>query len=298
MKLSFNFSLLFAFILLFSCSNDKISPAVFQVTPQKIVAVPSQLNEISGIIFQNDTTLLAHNDSGNSPSIYELSLNEKRINRSVKISNALNLDWEDITQDQQYIYIADSGNNLGHRTDLKILRIAKNNLFSNDSIEADFITYDYEDQTDFNQTNSHNFDCEGITNLNNQLFLFSKNRADFKTKIYSLPKEIGDHSAKIENEFEVNGLITGATINNSNDVIALLGYNETGGSFEPFIWLFYEFTSIDFFNGKNKKLELTFDGQMEAITFGRNDNLYLSKESEAGNEEQFIYHLTIDEYLN
>lgn len=33
------------------------------------------------------------------------------------------MDWEDIAQDNEYIYIAETGNNLGMRTDLKILML-------------------------------------------------------------------------------------------------------------------------------------------------------------------------------
>jgi len=286
------------FILFFSCKKDKTLPPIPPTEPQKIVEVPNLLNEISGLIFQNDTTLFAHNDSGNEPYIYEVSLNEKRVNRAIKISNVVNLDWEDITQDQQYIYIADTGNNLGGRKNLKILKILKTDVFSLDSVQADSITFAYEDQTDFTLSNNHNFDCEAIISIDNQLFLFSKNRADFKTKIYSLPKIPGNYNAELIDEFDVEGLITGASINESKNVIVLLGYNNDGTTFQPFIWFFYEFEGKDFFNGKKRKLELTFEGQLEAITFGKDDNLYFSSESESGNEVQFIYHININELLN
>ena len=298
LKLNSKHIIYLVFILFFSCKKDKTPPPISQVDPQELVEIPGILNEISGLIFQTDTSLFAHNDSGNEPFIYELSLNEKRVNRSIKIFNMVNLDWEDIAQDQQYIYIADTGNNLGGRKNLKILKILKNEVLAQDSVEADSITFAYEDQTDFTLSNDHNFDCEAMINFENQLFLFSKNRVDFKTNIYSLPKAIGNYNAVLKGEFDVEGLITGATINESKDVIALLGYEDNGTTFKPFIWLFYEFEGNDFFNGKKKKLELNFDGQMEAITFGKNDNLYFSLESESGNEVQFVYHIKIEEFLN
>ena len=40
-----------------------------------------------------------------------------------KISSAKNKDWEDITRDDKYIYIADMGNNFNNRKDLKIYKI-------------------------------------------------------------------------------------------------------------------------------------------------------------------------------
>ena len=58
--------------------------------------------------------------------------------------------------------------------------------------------------------------------------------------------------------------------------------------------------TVDFIFAREKEQpfdQAAFDGQMEAITFGATDNLYLSLESESGNDTQYIYHLKINEYL-
>ncbi len=59
-----------------------------------------------------------------------------------------NTDWEDIAQDENYIYLGDIGNNSGNRKDLHILRISKNSILK-DTPKIDIISFSYPDQTDF-----------------------------------------------------------------------------------------------------------------------------------------------------
>ena len=286
-------------LLIFSaCKNETTLPPITKITPQQIIEIPSTLNEISGMIFRNDTSFFAHNDGGQGARIFEVDLEEKKINRNIKIHNATNIDWEDMTQDDEYIYVADSGNFLGQRTDLKIYKISKNELENQDSVTVEIIEFEYPDQPIFSPTEIHNFECEALLNFENELFLFSKNHLDLKTKWYSLPKNAGNYSASLIQEFESDGLITGATMSEDKDVIALLGYQENAGEFEPFIWLLYDFCEGKIFDGKTKKLDFTFNAQFESICFGRNKNLYFSHESETGNLPQFIYHINIEPFLN
>lgn len=288
----------FLFFIFSNCKNDNTLPLVTEITPQKIIEIPSTLNEISGMIFQNDTSLLAHNDGGQGARIFEIDLEEKKINRNVKVYNATNLDWEDLARDDEYIYVSDSGNFLGQRDDLKIYKISKNELETQDSVAAEIIEFEYPDQGNFPPTEMHNFECEAVISYENELYLFSKNHLDLKTKLYSLPKSAGNYSATLIQEFESDGLITGATISEDKNVIALLGYHKNAGDFEPFIWLLYDFPDGKIFDGKSKKLDITFNAQMESICFGKNRNLYFSHESETGNLPQFIYHFDVESFLN
>lgn len=289
---------IFLFIIFSSCNNDKTLPPITEITPQKVIEIPSTLNEISGMIFRNDTSLFAHNDGGQGARIFEVDLEEKKINKNVKIHNATNIDWEDIAQDDEYIYVSDSGNFLGQRTDLKIYKISKSELETQDSVAAEIIEFEYPDQENFPPTEIHNFECEAVISFENELFLFSKNHLDLKTKWYSLPKNAGSYTANLVQDFESDGLITGAAINEDNNVISLLGYHKNDGEFEPFIWLLYDFPDGKIFDGKSKKLDFTFNAQFESICFGKNRNLYFSHESETGNLPQFIYQIDVEPFLN
>ncbi len=290
--------LIFLFIIFVGCKNDKTLPPITEITPQKVTEIPSTLNEISGMIFRNDTSLLAHNDGGQGARIFEVNLDEKKINRNIKIYNATNVDWEDLAQDDEYIYASDSGNFLGQRDDLKIYKISKSELETKDSVAAEVIEFNYPDQGSFPPTEIHNYECEAIISFGNELFLFSKNHLDLKTKWYSLPKNAGNYSATLVQEFESDGLITGAAISEDKNVIALLGYHKTAGDFEPFIWLLYDFSDGKIFEGKMKKLDFTLNAQFESICFGKNKNLYFSHESETGNLPQFIYQIDVEPFLN
>ncbi len=293
---------IFLFIIFSSCKNDKTLPSVTEIAPQQLVEIPATLYEISGMIFRNDTSLFAHNDGGQGAWIHEVNLVDKKINRSIKIYNTNNFDWEDITEDQDYIYVADSGNNLGQRTDLKINKISKIELETLDSVAAEIIEFEYPDQEDFSSTTDHNFDCEAIISFENELFLFSKNHLDQKTKWYSLPKNAGNYTANLIQEYESDGLITGATISEDKNVIALLGYHKEEinqvENFDPFIWLLYDFQSDNIFDGKTKKLDIDIKTQMESICFGKNKDIYFSHESESGGLPQFIYTLNVEPFLN
>ncbi|MFK8005752.1 MAG: hypothetical protein AB8H03_05245 [Saprospiraceae bacterium] len=296
------FFFIFQFIIFSACKNDKTLPIPSEITPQQLVELPATLNEISGMIFQNETSLFAHNDGGQGAWIHEVNLEEKKINRSIKIYNTNNLDWEDMAQDEDYIYVADSGNNLGQRTDLKLYKISKIELEMFDSVAAEIIEFEYPDQINFSPTSDHNFDCEAVISFENELFLFSKNHLDQKTKLYSLSKNAGNHTANLLQEFESDGLITGATISKDNNVITLLGYHKEVinqvENFDPFIWLLYDFENDKIFDGKTKKLDIEIKTQMEAICFGKNKDIYFSHESETGGLPQFIYKIDIEPFLN
>jgi len=188
--------------------------------------MPSVLEETSGLVFY-DNRLITHNDSGNSPQLYELDSISGNITRTVTISNATNVDWEDIAQDENYLYIADIGNNNGTRTDLKIYRVLKTDYENNTSVTADIINYSYADQDDFTH-NPHNtnWDAESLVVWEDKLFIFSKNWVNKEVNLYVIPKIPGTYSANIESTYNLQGLLTGTTLS-ADSVLFLLGYTTT-----------------------------------------------------------------------
>jgi len=280
------------FFLSLSCSSDKILPS-----PTRLIQVPDELIEISGIIPNNTNTIYAHNDSGDDPHIYDVSLLERKINKTILLHNADAVDWEDITEDETHIFIGDFGNNSGGRENLVIYKIKKSDLVNQDSIAAETIAYHYPEQIDFSLRNDHNFDCEAIITFHDELFLFTKNRGDNMTNWYSLPKSTGIYPATLKGNFNTEGLITAATTNPSQDVISLLGYTNNNSEFDSFIWLFYDFSSTDIFDGKQRKIDLNITEQSEALTFRDNTTLLFAHEKETGSEAGWIYELDIECFL-
>lgn len=142
------------------------------------IKLPAELNEISGLEKFNDSTLIAINDSGNSPTIFFITLKGKLIKKTL-VSNATNIDWEDLTIDNKgNLYIADAGNNSNSRKNLVVLKIDMNRAFDSDSIAAEKIYFTYKNQLNFssNATNRAH-DSEALFWFNDSLYLLTKLRS-------------------------------------------------------------------------------------------------------------------------
>ncbi len=242
--------------------------------------LPSSLTESSGVIYFNNK-LITHNDSGGENKLYEVDVNTEQVARTVTISNATNVDWEDITQDDTSIYIGDIGNNNGNRTNLKIYKISKADYIISTTITAEVIEYSYSDQTDFT-SNSNNtiWDAEAFVSFDsNNLILFTKNWVDGVTKAYIIPKTPGTHVVNAEpTTLNSNGLITGGTYNPATGKLYLVGYTNV---LQPFVWDCEDFNTADVFSGTNTQTQLSTLGQeqAESITFIDDNNYYITSES-------------------
>jgi len=243
------------------------------------------LDENSGLIFYNNN-IITFNDSGGEANLYEINASTGNITRTVTITNATNVDWEDITQDASYIYIGDIGNNNGNRTDLKIYKIAKNDYNGSDDIAvAEIISYSYADQLDFNSNpNNTNWDAEGLISYGEQLLIFSKNWVDNRVNVYSIPKTNGTYSALLESSYNTNGLITSAEISLNENIIYLIGYSNSQA---PFMYTIHGIpnNSLDIFSGIiSEKVSniVPLGNQVEAIALfeitPNQHRLYISNE--------------------
>tara|TARA_B110000114_G_scaffold32987_1_gene34044 strand:- start:60 stop:1208 length:1149 start_codon:yes stop_codon:yes gene_type:complete len=243
------------------------------------------LDENSGLIFYNNN-IITFNDSGGEANLYEINASTGNITRTVTITNATNVDWEDITQDASYIYIGDIGNNNGNRTDLKIYKIAKNDYNGSDDIAvAEIISYSYADQLDFTSNpNNTNWDAEGLISYSDQLLIFSKNWVDNRVNVYSIPKTNGTYSALLESSYNTNGLITSAEISLNENIIYLIGYSSSQA---PFMYTIHGIpnNSLDIFSGViSEKISniVPIGNQVEAIALfeitPNKHRLYISNE--------------------
>ena len=148
-------------IALALCMIFATSTAIAQEGFVELGELPDDVFETSGLLFFNDQ-IVTHNDSGGAPVLFEIDTVSRQITRTVTITNATNMDWEALTQDEDYIYIGDFGNNVGIRQDLTIYRIAKEDYLDNDTATAETIFFSYEDQTDFTDTGNSDWDAEAF----------------------------------------------------------------------------------------------------------------------------------------
>ncbi|MGQ8335672.1 hypothetical protein ACUNWD_03920 [Sunxiuqinia sp. A32] len=254
-----------------------------KLTPQVYIQqLNENLKETSALI-QFDDKLWTLNDGGGKNEIYAVN-DQGEIVLTVELSGVLNNDWEALTQDENYIYVGDFGNNKGSRTDLAVYKIMKSELSAQGSdlmASPEKIEFSYAAQDDFTvREYTHEFDCAAMFSSGNYLYLFSKDWSSFKTTVYKLPKEPGIYSLTEENSYNVGGLISGADISSDGNYFALLGYQLAGYNFViPFIYLF-ESGGDDFFSKKSVYINLIAiaGAQTEGIVFLNDHQLVFTTE--------------------
>ena len=206
------------YLFIFFVSNFSFSQLILEE-----INLPKIINETSGLEFY-DKNLITHNDSGGEPILYYLTTDGKIVNTR-KIEDVKNNDWEDITMDDEYLYIADMGNNYDTRKNLSIIKIPKSQNL--DSFEL--INFSYPEQKSFKYRKLSMFDAEGLISIDEYLLIFTKNRAKKITDIYRLPKTPGNYNAIKIGSLNTESIITGADFDKSSNLLALtstISFNE------------------------------------------------------------------------
>ncbi len=271
---------LFKFVfLLFSQQLSELYTIVeYPAVPAQYCAMEEDMEETSGIIY-SDGYIWTINDSGGEAEIYKIDKATGLVNQKVVILNGSNKDWEDITEDENFIYIGDFGNNDGNRKDLKIYKIDKKNITDKKkvTVEAEVIGISFKDQKSFeNNDKNHNFDCEAMVSYGDSLILFSKNWGDYKTRMYKLPKTSGQYQLDPLSVFDADGLITGADYNSNLKKLVLIGYKEH----VPFIFLINDFDGKSFSGKEIYRFNLfkMKGSQTEGITWSVGETVLFSTE--------------------
>ena len=260
-------------LVVFIACNEESIENYYEAEILITIELPKEINETSGLEIINNN-FITHNDSGGDPVVYEFNQNGVIINR-YNINgdsgyNLENVDWEDLGADGEYLYIADTGNNFGTRKDLKLIKVDPSNNFQ----AVNEINISYKDQESFLPKLRHKFDAEGLTIIDDQIALFSKDRDSLNTDIYFIPTNGGPLSSI--NTFNVKALITGADYDNNLGLLALISYDSDGNQY---IILFPNFNP----KGKNsfKKFKIPIDkSQMESIKIINKNEFWITSEDE------------------
>ena len=249
---------------------------------QLIANLTGELDENSGLIYSNER-LFSINDGGNGTKIQELSF-QGNILRTIHVDSNQNTDWEAITQSESDVFIGDFGNNAGNRTNLRILRINKNELQNFDTVHAMSRHFYYSDQVNFNNVlNQHNFDCEAFFFYQDSLHLFTKGWENLYTKHYVIPLNNQDSVvAQLRDSLFVDGLITDVTIDSTTGRILLLGYKNNGSNFyTSFVYLLFDYNQHHIFSGNKRRIEIgnmLNVSQTEGIAFEDSSSGFISAE--------------------
>lgn len=247
-----------------------------KIKPKYSVKLNALLKETSSLI-QSDSLLWTSND--NTETVL-YGMNAKGvIQNKIQLKNVTNTDWEEISQDSDYFYIGDFGNNLtGNRKDLQILRIEKKSLNA-EKQKIDTLSFSYSNQKNFktNKVNSTNFDCEAFIVSGENIYLFTKQWKEKKTSVYQIPKIPGKHIAQLKESYNVDGLVTSATFLPGKKLLVLAGYSRF---LSPFMYLFYDYNGSDFFSGNKRKINISMPlHQVEGITTQDGLHYYLTNEN-------------------
>ena len=278
-------------LILFGCSNKEIDSAEIDSAEiiNKIV-LPKIINETSGLEFYNNN-FITHNDSGGEPSLYvfnemgevieTIGLNK---NPDFEIENN---DWEDITNDNEYLFVADTGNNFGNRDNLNIIRVSKGTDFMVDGI----IEISYSDQESFFPRPKHKYDAEAIIVIEDKIALFSKDRENLNTDLYLVDKnQNGSQILTSEVSYNVNTLITGGDYDEDRNLLALVSYNSKGNQY---LLLFENFKLNNLENNTFKKFKIPLEqAQIEAVKIIDEKTFWVTSEDE-GVGSPFMYKIRV-----
>ena len=282
---------LLAGLILFSCSNKEIDSV--EIDSAEIISkieLPKIINETSGLEFYNNH-FITHNDSGGEPTLYifnergevieTIGLNK---NPDFEIKNN---DWEDITSDNKYLFVADTGNNFGNRDNLNIIRVSKGADFMVDGI----IEISYSDQESFFPRPKHKYDAEAIIVIEDKIALFSKDRENLNTDLYLVDKnQNGSQILTSEVSYNVNTLITGGDYDEERNLLALVSYNSNGNQY---LLLFENFELNNLKKNTFKKFKIPLEqAQIEAIKIIDEKAFWVTSEDE-GIGSPFMYKIEV-----
>ena len=165
--------------------------------------LPKELNEASGIEQLNDSVFISINDGGNKAIIYLIN-HRGELLKKIKVKGAKNKDWEELTRDENHLYIGDFGNNKNKRKTLAILKIKITDIEIMDTVIPEKIYFNYADQINFPPDKQHfDFDAEAMFCRGDSLVILTKTNSDpwkGATSFNSISKKPGAYSLKKSRE--------------------------------------------------------------------------------------------------
>ncbi|MBQ0147982.1 MAG: hypothetical protein KBS93_05950 [Flavobacteriaceae bacterium] len=230
-------TLLFLFLFLkFNYAQDAMVKDTISVDEIEFITteLPLQLEEISALSYEDrDKSVVSFwglNDSGNKSELYRFT-KDGNIIQTISTTNAPNIDWEEIAIDDNKLFFADFGNNLGNRKDLAIYYINRDEIDLNNefqSLQAHKIEFFYPEQEHFGYKNlTTNWDAEAFFIYNNQIHVLTKEWTNKATTHYTIPIDSSKrHAAKRIEVYPTDFMVTGAHISTkSNDKgLYIIGY--------------------------------------------------------------------------
>lgn len=198
-----------------------LSPTLpFEITPVGVPIIPGKIDEASGIADsrKNQGFIWVHQDSGNPPELFLLSY-QGMVIKKVSLQDVLNRDWEDIViskgpvAKQDYVYIAETGDNELQYTDYMIYRFPEPSSGTDVIKEFDRIHFEYPGGSN---------DVESILVDPATLDIFLLTKQDNHAKIYTLPypqKTDGINKAVYVGEMQSGGIASASLSMDGKEIL-------------------------------------------------------------------------------
>lgn len=295
MHLSFKRLYIVPFLVILTCGTNlhckQAQPSVLEgkqipdVSPLRIqsaIFLDQKVEETSGLIYF-DHSFWTINDSGNPNILYRIDAKTGLVVSEVIIEGSENVDWEDMTQDLDHIYIGDIGDNAAVRDEKQVYKVKKSDLLNvnrGKSVPSEIIRFSYPQA----EGKESRFDAEALISFKGSLHIFTKDL--FETNHFTIPIVPGTAIAAYVGKFKTEGQVTGAAVDSATNTLLLVGYFGFGQR------LFWEFKDIDkgsILTGTVRFFNLgpvTETGQLEAVCFTPERKVFLSNENFGGLKQQ------------
>jgi len=261
-------------LLLSGCS---ISQTV-SVEGPSVVALPSELMETSGLLCV-EQDFISFNDSGGKPVLYRFDRNGQ-INHQLQLS-VRNNDWEAISSDGEFLYLADTGNNAGQRQLLFIYKVPLNWSGLKQPYQPERLEIQLPSSEKL-LPYQHDLDFEGLVYLEDSLWLISKSWDSQIPARYKLDPGLKQQKLGKAIPFANPGvLVTDAVFDHHHQQWWLVGYPDPRKA----IWAYLSNTGfqpqIARYDENLLLLEtkaLPTTGQVEGVCIDQDKQIWISEE--------------------
>ncbi|MDQ8183215.1 hypothetical protein [Pelagicoccus sp. SDUM812005] len=261
---------------------------------------PKAIDEPSGLVKSRQfaNVYWTHNDSVDSARIFAITRDGAAVQTAqanpnapsypgIPIAAAVNIDWEDIsTDDQGNLIIAACGNNDNNRRDLSLYIVPEPDPTQTEKARASRrIAFHYPDQKKFPSKGLKDFDCEALFFANEKHYLVSKNRSSPETKLYRLDSQSTAQSNPLTllSTFNLRGQATAADASPDGQKLAVLTYSGC--------WVFEKPSDSDNYFAGQAFYKTFYAKQCESICWDDEETLIIS------NEQKDLYQVTLSELV-
>ncbi len=249
-----------------------------------------QVRESSGLARSGKVAgrFWTHNDSGSAAELFAIGADGAGLSGPVRVEGAKNVDWEDVAADGEgRLWIADLGNNLNRRKDLRIYVVRE----PGEEIPATLpllrtLRVRFPEQTEF-PPEALNFDCEALFVYGGRPYVLSKRRGDTGTRLYRLDDNRTEEEQvlTVVGEASGTGQVTAAALHPDGRRLAVLTYAG--------VWLFEREGEGDNFLARvlgRREVPRWGLGQSEGIAWIDGETLLVS------NEQRDLFRIPLAEF--